>query len=348
MTDSPSTPENIANISELLTLSKSQYRIYDLGRKIDKISKADFSQIELNQRPYPFPSQGHGFIAIAFWQNKSSAPYIWFLKLPLDERGLLNQGARNHFIAIIIEALGADLTIDPTEKQEELLKNNPYHFTPTNYKLAALNSKIKLELKQQPSEYLAECTAYIAGDLGWNSWQNIGVQGVCDYAIRINEGDRSEKLIKALPHIAPEVLMPLCSALENEQLSVDLIDAIISEFTQSKNRPDEIQQNLLRSLASSCQHPHVINFVEKLLEQPGITKDLLIILSGRCWLLWQEPKSLLTYFEVLASKNDQPLFVALFKDLVAIPAIRPIVLQCMRNPDRSESLAKVIGSLFQR
>ncbi len=134
---------HISTISELLALSNCQYRIYDMGRKIDKLSKEQFDKIEMTHLPYPFPSQGHAFLAIAFWQKKSTEPYLWFVKLPLDERGLLNQGARNHFIAIIIEALGADLSVDPTEQQEELLKSNPYHFTPAQYKLATINSLLK-------------------------------------------------------------------------------------------------------------------------------------------------------------------------------------------------------------
>ena len=99
------TSDPISSISALLSLSDSQYRIYDIGRKVDKISKAQFEKIEAAQLPYPYPSQGHALLAIAFWQKQSTSPYLWFVKLPLDERGLLNQGARNHFIAIIIERI---------------------------------------------------------------------------------------------------------------------------------------------------------------------------------------------------------------------------------------------------
>ena len=69
MTDTIST-NNIATLSELLTLSDSQYRIYDIGRLVTKLSKEQFEKVELNQLPYPSPSQGHAFIAIAFWQKK--------------------------------------------------------------------------------------------------------------------------------------------------------------------------------------------------------------------------------------------------------------------------------------
>ena len=348
--------DTIDTISQLLHSSNSQFRLYDIGRKIEKISKETFEKIELNQLPYPSPSQGHACIAIAFWQKQSPQPYLWLLKLPLDERGLLNQGARNHFIAIIVEALGADLTQNVNQKQEELLKSNPYLFTPAQYKLAALNSKLKFELKQAPSEYLSPFVSYISGDDGWDNWQAVGVQGITDFAVRINEATSSKKhselLVRALPYLPSEVLLPLCGALENETFSVDLITALISLFKEKcKLTPNtesnmQLQQHLLRSLASNCQHVHVQALVSALLQQQHVASELLITLSGRCWLSLAHDELLMAFFEHLVAAEDQPLFNSIFKDVVSIPAIRPIVFQCMRAPERSPELSKAIGQLF--
>jgi hypothetical protein len=348
MSQIPSSHTNIATISELLALSNSQYRIYDLGRRVDKISKEQFNKIELNQLPYPYPSQGHAFIAISFWQKQPSQLFLWFVKIPVDERGLLNQGARDHFVAIIVEALGSDLTIDPNDKQEELLKNNPYHFTPTQYKLAALNSKIKLDVKQPHSQYFRLCKQYISGVLGWENWHGIGVQGISDFAARINEAENTPLLIQALPNLATEVLLPLCSALENEKLCVELIDSIINKYFESENKDNciEIQQYLLRALSSSCHHPHVMTFADQLLKSNDLSTAVLITLAGRCWILWQTPELLMRYLECLVQTKNQPLFTAIFKDLVAIPVIRPNIFQCMRAPNRSNELVQAIGSLF--
>jgi len=353
----------IDTISQLLHSSNSQFRLYDIGRKIEKISKEQFEKIELNQIPYPTPSQGHACIAIAFWQKKSPQPYLWLLKLPLDERGLLNQGARNHFIAIIVEALGSDLTQDANKQQEELLKNNPYLFTPAQYKLAALNSKIKFELKQAPSEYLSPFLAYLCKENNWDNWQMVGVQGITDFAVRINENTNNKErysqiLINALPHLPSEVLLPLCGALENEEFPVDLIDALINLLQQKLKLTTEtqlqnetliqIQQHLLRSLACNCHHIHVKTFVDALLEQQSVAPELLITLSGRCWLALTNTKQLMAYFEHLIACEDQALFNSIFKDLVAIPSIRPVVFQCMRAPERSNELSQAIGQLFNQ
>jgi hypothetical protein len=348
--------DTIDTISQLLNLSNSQFRIYDIGRKIEKIPKELFEKIELNQLPYPTPSQGHACIAIAFWQKKSAQPFLWLLKFPLDERGLLNQGARNHFIAIIVEALGADLTQNVDKKQEELLKNNPYLYTPAQYKLAALNSKIKFELKQLPSEYLSPFVNYITGENGWKNWQAVGVQGITDFAVRINEETSNKKnsqlLVNALPYLPNEVLLPLCGALENETFSVDLINVLIKLFKEKcklsvKTEVNiQLQQHLLRSLASNCQHISVKKLICELLQQQHLSSELLITISGRCWLTLDNNEQLMAFFEHLVVSNDQPLFNSIFKDLVSIPAIRPIVFKCMRAPERSTALSKAIGALF--
>lgn len=348
--------DTIDTISQLLHSSNSQFRIYDIGRKIEKIPKELFEKVELNQLPYPTPSQGHACIAIAFWQKQSSQPYLWLIKLPLDERGLLNQGARNHFIAIIVEALGADLTKNVDKEQEERLKDNPYLYTPAQYKLAALNSKIKLELKQQASEFLSPFVTYLTGKNGWDDWQSVGVQGITDFAVRIKEisatKKHSELLVDALPYLPNEVLLPLCGALENEAFSVDLINALIKLFKdQSKlsSKSEEniqLQQHLLRSLASNCQHVHVEKLVSELLQQQHVASELLITLSGRCWLALAHSEQLMAFFEHLVASDDQPLFNSVFKDIVSIPAIRPVVFECMRAPDRSAKLSKAIGQLF--
>ena len=287
----------IPSILELLALSGSQFRLYDIGRKIDKISSDDFDKIEKNQIPYPYPAQGHACIAIAFWQEKTQQSYLWFVKLPLDERGLLNQGARTHFVAIIVEALGSDLSVDPSQQQEELLKNNPYHFTPAQYKLASLNSIINLELKHPASEHYQNCADYFSGKLGWDNWQNIGVQGLADYVSRLSTDNNGDNLINALPHISEQVLTPLCSALENEILSDKIIDALIEKTKEVKNN-QVLRAQLLRALASNCTQAAVEIFIEQLITQQELSTDDFITLAARCWLFFSNQKRLMLFLEL--------------------------------------------------
>jgi hypothetical protein len=346
----------ISTISELLTLSGSQYRVFDIGRKIDKLSKETFTKIEANQIPYPFPSQRHAFIAISFWQKPNSSLYLWFVKLPLDERGLLNLVARDHFIAIIIEALGAELNTSPNEQQEELLKSNPYHFTPPQYKLAYLNSLISVETKNKSSQYFSGALGYLSGDNAWQDWQSVGVQGLNDFAVRLSDKKMQKILVNALPHLPKPVLHPLCSALENVKLPVEVIDVLIARFenlvTDKETNQTTVLSFLLRSLASSFQHPHVVRFINALIEQPSpeasMSEEIAIVITGRCWQVFNNEQQIMIFFELLVDQQELEVFQAIFKDLVAIPALRPLIFQCMRSPKRSQALSKAIGLLFQR
>ena len=74
--------------------------------------------------------------------------------------------------------------------------------------------------------------------------------------------------------------------------------------------------------------------------------ELLITLSGRCWLALASSKQLMAFFEHLIACEDNALFNSIFKDLVTIPVIRPVVFQCMRAPERSHALSQAIGQLF--
>jgi len=337
----------ISSISELLTLSGSQYRIFDVGRKIDKISKETFYKIEHNHVPYPYPIQSHACFAVVFWQKESSQPFIWFIKCPLDEKGLLNLVARDHYIAIIIEALGSNITDTPSDKQEELLKNNPYHFTPAQYKLAALNSMVNAELKREMSQYYALFEQYVSGDMGWDNWHNIGVQGINDFATQISQPNNAKILADSLPKLPEQVLKPLCIALESHTLPLVIINAVL-KLLQNDDTSIDSKHHLLRSLSSTSTHPLVEQYIVSLLTLLNeISINDLILYSGRLWTVLENKQTLLSYFEAVAQKKDIALFVELFKDLVAMPNIRPIVFQVMRAPERSHALALAIGHVMQ-
>ncbi|WP_371372822.1 DUF3549 family protein [Thalassotalea aquiviva] len=340
---------SIATISELLQLSDSSYRIFDLGRTVSKIPKEQFKLIEQAMQPYPFPIQGHAMLAVVFWQKQSLAPYIWFVKMPLDERGLLNQAARNHFIAIILEALGNDLSQDPSAKQEELLKSNPYNFTPSQYKLASLNSIIKRDLKQSASQFYEHAQLYFAGKIGFDSWQGVAIQGISDFAARTEQKDNEAHLIAALDKLPPQVFAPLASALENHKLSYPLIERLLQLGQQElkKAAPDiAYLANILRALSGHADHPKTRDFINLVLNSKLNDLNLFITLCGRCWSAFTHSDMLMIFLEKIAATDDFELFAGIFQDMIAIPQVRPTLLQCLRNEQRSEALSKMIGQLF--
>ena len=272
-------------------------------------------------------------------------PYLWFVKLPLDERGLLNQGARNHFLAIIIEALGSDLSVDPTEKQEELLQSNPYNFTPPQYKLAFLHSELNQALMKPASQFYQHTYEYFCStDTDLSQWHNIGVQGISDLVVKAKSDKAVESAISnSLSSLPNEVLMPLSTAIENIQLSADTLSTIIEYHSVA---PSEVKPYLIRCLASSTNHPFVQEFLVQLMRDKTLSDETIITLAGRCWSALASNDIMSAYLELLAQKDNLALFQAIFKDLVAIPELRQVIFGCMRSSERSPKLATAIGSLF--
>ncbi len=329
----------ISTLGELLDNAHTSWRVYDIGRKIQKLDKSTFAAIENGTQAYPAPLQQHAHIAIEFWQVSGSAsPFIWFLKLPVDEVGKLVLASRDHFAQMVLEAVGTEIS---GEKGEEL-NNNPYVFTPHANKLAAMNARIKVELKQPASSYYEHTALYFSGRIGFDNWQAIAVQGLADFANRLNADNNEAHLIKALPDLPNDVFTPLCAQLEHIQISTALTEQLMHI---ALNNADPIRQiAALRGMASSRAEGIQNQVIDALLTRtPSL--DILMVIAGRMWHNLREPARLYQFMECAA--QEPQVFSGLFADLVGIAALRPHVLGMLRDESRSEALSRAIGQLFK-
>ena len=90
--------QQLETISDFLVMGGFNYRVFDMGRKIQRISNQRFAGIEAQQMPYPFPFQQKAWLGILFWDkknDKTTEPVIWFLNFPIDELGFLKQQSRD-------------------------------------------------------------------------------------------------------------------------------------------------------------------------------------------------------------------------------------------------------------
>lgn len=336
----------ISSLGELLDNAGTTWRVFDMGRRIQKIDKQTFSQIENNQIPYPFPLQQHAFLAIQFWNShETETPYIWFLKMPLDEQSKLVQASRNHFASMVLEALGNQLT--GNDEAQSQLDNNPYVFTPNANKLAAFNAIIKKELKQSASAYYEHVELYFSGKLGFNEWQQLGLQGIADFAMRLTDTNQ-DNLIKALDQLPQPVVNSLAATLEHSAISVALTEALYVQFENAvKQQNSENIINYLRMMSNTSATGILERAVAKLVTTPTLLNlDTVLTLTGRCWHVLEN--HVVALMDYLASEHDQNVFAGIFADLVAIPSLRPHMLAMIRMQNRSEALSRAIGKLFQQ
>lgn len=330
----------ITTLSQFLTTAKTQFQVYELGRRVQHIDMLAFHQIESLVTPYPYPIQGHAQFAIVFW-NESQQHFIWFLKLPLDEQGLLSPASRSQFIEMVLTALGQDPTQPLTDEQQDRLANNPFSFKPSQEKLAVFNALVRKQLGLSASIQYEFAVQYLSGQIAPSEWQHIGLQGLSDVCVRLGELDHEQQLLASFDNSAIEVQIALCQCLEHLHLTEGLANKLYAKFVAA---PPEYQAYYLRALASHTELSQ--QALAHLQQTERLEANELISIAGRNWTVLKQELSRSIYLEALA-RQPQAFFNQIFADIVAIPSLRNHLLGELRNPNRSVQLSQAIGGLFK-
>ncbi|RUO25403.1 hypothetical protein CWE09_01315 [Aliidiomarina minuta] len=345
---------SVDTLTEFLKMGDTHYYIFDLSRLVRRIENEEFAAMEAGMMPFPTPMQQHAWLGIVFWHKaRKDQPYVWFAKFPLDERGLLSHGARQHYLQIIVEALGRDITAQAAPEQEELLKQNPYIFTPPEQKRAAFHAKVGILLEQSASIYYEEAEAYISGHNSSQKWQDLGVQGLHDVASRLSLNPKvAERIATHFEQWPEQFQHALSNVLEHHLMPSGLVSNLNSLLQKDiNNGPGKLSVHLLRSLASAADSKAVQLSVRQLLSKPlpsSLAQDLLIIVAARCWPALQDSKARQLYIERLSDCAPE-LFPHLFADLVGIPQQRPHLLQILRShKEQPESVQQALAQMTQQ
>ncbi|PYE35448.1 uncharacterized protein DUF3549 [Idiomarina fontislapidosi] len=332
--------DKIATIGDFLAAGDTEYQVFDLGRRLSEIPLDTFAAIEHQQQPHPYPLARHAHLAILFRHKKQPQhDYLWFLKFPLDERGLLNVAARDQYLEYVVSALGQQITDALTEEQEEQLKHNPYLFTPSETQRAALHAHISSQRQAAPSQYFDTTAEYLMGK--HDDWQHIGVQGLHDCAARLmNLPQLAEAIAKGYTDYAPTVQRYLCEALEQHLIPAKLRDFFIEQLSHS-----DTTQALyaLRALASVSDDKRLQKRLFEQLEQP-LDANTLTVIGARLWPALQNDAVLGRYLQRIAAL-EQAWFQALFEDAVSLPELRPLVLRKIAQDELSADVKQQLLQL---
>jgi Protein of unknown function (DUF3549) len=342
---------NINTLSEFLLQAGTQYRVFDMGRRVQKISTDVFFDFENAKVPYPYPLQQHAFIAVLFWnKNESDTHYVWFLKLPLDEQGLLVQAARSQFLELVVTALGKSMEQQPNKEQQSALDHNPLIFKPSEQKLAAFTSQSRLAMKLPASQYMAPALDYFNDDTNLAQWQALGFQGIADIATRLEQGNNLAVLCHAIRKLPNQPFCALCCCFENIAIPTKLAELLLEILTRALNDNDSvIAIHALRALSHSKGPGFQQSALEKALASELIKSqlDVVVVIAARYWQVLNSTAAAVSYLEaVVGVTPDQDIFNQLFGDLVTIPLTRTHFLNALRYPTRSEKLAKAIANLI--
>ncbi|MGS2720283.1 DUF3549 family protein [Paraglaciecola aestuariivivens] len=341
----------INTISEFLLQAGTDYRVFDMARGIRPLSSQTFLDIENGSQAAPFPRQQHAWFGILFFNKQLSKElYIWFVKLPLDEQGLVMNAGRQQFLHIVVEALGKSL--DKQDNPNNQLPENPFTFVPSQQQLASFNSICRTTLATPLSEHLDLAKQYICTPT-MQDWRLVPMQGIADFCALITEttdntqAKLKQQLMQQFLHLAPQVQEAICSALENHQVDEPLSLVLINWYQTTPNDP-QIMQAVLRALCQSQAKTEVKNLLHTLLENANQTQfqePLVMLIAARHWQYLLDKTFLVSYLDLLA-KQEFGLFSGLFSDLVQIPSLRETMLGMLRWPDKSPQLTQAIGQLF--
>lgn len=333
----------INTISEFLLHAGTDYRVFDMARAIRPVSSQVFLEIENALQPAPFPKQQHAWFGVLFFNKQlSNEQYIWFVKLPLDEQGLIISAGRQQFLEIVVKALGQQL--DNKNNPNNQLPDNPFTFVPTQQQLADFNSICRVELDLPLSEHFSTATHYL-NNPSENDWHNVPLQGIADFTASITQGSLGNLYIKQFSKLAPEIQHALCASLENHPHCHEISGLLIDWYRQQPTDEKRLQ-SVLRGLCQSQDHSAVKYFLKSILvsDQKHVNSVLMLI-AARHWLHLTDSDILKPYIELLAN-SDIDTFTGLYSDLVQIPAIRQTMLSVLRWPEKSSSLTQAIGQLF--
>ncbi|MEW9797649.1 DUF3549 family protein [Alteromonas sp. CYL-A6] len=340
---------SIDSISEFLLTAGTEYRVFDMGRGIYPVPAQTFLEIENAASLPPHPRQQHAWYGLVFWNKQSSSQhYIWFIKLPLDEQGLVVSAARNHFLQIIVDALGSMLQPgeeDADHKRE--LPDNPYSFVPPQGQLAQFNALVRKHLGQPQVQGVSDVVAYIKAP-ALHQWETLPVQAIHDVAVRLDEDNAvTMSVVTNFGHFAPDFQNALMTASENTTLP----DALCALYLNKLDDPLTVSLDALRGLTSRAASASLRHALGQLLSRPdALSLDTLSVIAGRHFVQFDDALTL-QFLECTARADadlgyNGALFAGLFSDLVQIPALRAMVLATLRSPDRSQTLAAAIGKLF--
>jgi hypothetical protein len=342
----------VNTITDFVKSLEAELRVFDMGRRLYRVSNNLFQKFENFQIPYPTPLQRHAWLGFVIWWNENKEePLIWFLKLPLDEQGMIIPASRDDFIQRVMKAIQNRLA-NPDSKDQSILNESELAFTPNQERMASFHAKTSHFLGKTTSSFYEPAVSYLKKEQDLNAWETLGLQGLADVCGRLDEMNHSELLSSALPWLPDAPKCQILALIENEEPNTELSLSIL-ELLRKELASDTPNQALittaLRALSGSKSAQPRQELIIKILNTPLLGDDLEIIATivGRCWKDLENPELCHQLFEQVAKQpGGEQIFIQFFLDLVAIPGVRPWLMTTIRRTDRSEALSRCIGQLF--
>lgn len=340
------------SLIDLLRQSGSQLRIFDMGRRISKLSADEFHKVEMGQIRYPAPYLHHAWVALLMWNPKlKDQNVVWFLKLPLDEQGHLVSAARDDLYQRLLQNASNLLQADKAEEVRDALKDNPFSFTPDAEKMAIFHANASLVMSNPASQYYEFAQQYARAEAPLENWPSLGYQGLADLVIRQDSGNNAEALAQRLTEMPAEPYEAICTALENVAPDHRIFSAIEKRLHTSLTTADTSSDHIAAQVRA-ISNGRNLSSVQALLcdvlnSKFALEAEVIAAIATRCSHALDSEAVMALFLEQLAvGKAGQAGFSRILADLMFTPELRIRALAAFRNPERSDALSEAIGEMF--
>ncbi len=332
---------NAPSLTGFLASAEANFQVFDLGLYLRKLPSSILSNLD-NGQPYPTPHLGHAWLALFIWkQDGTEQNSLWFLKLPLDEQGILSTAVHSDLVSRMYRAQKA---ID-TKERERLLTEHPYQFTPDHEKMAALHAVATDLLALPASEYLENAQNYYLQNDSTTPWQGIGLQGIADLVCRLN-AQQVMPLSDALPNLADEPLMALLRQCEHSPLPSSLVKAI-ANIAANPNQSEDVYIACLRACAQSSSAMLLEASIHNRLASNQFSTEFLLTIITRYTHLLKNDQFAVNVLDKLAKQVDNDGFERVITNLAMQSHMAGIVLKTLASPHLTEALANALSILIK-
>ena len=342
--------EQLLGLRALIEQANLSFRAFEVGRFVKPLSNSNWNSFELGELTWPYPVQQHACFAVVGLNETLDESIIWPLKLPLDEQGKLNLGARDQLVHTLISRASDNakaLAEGKTDELKSAADDIAQAVSLPLIKQAKLNSLIRLAAHAPCAEGFEDAKQWFSNMS--EPWQSLSVQAVADVCVRIDQQGIASGLAKQINSIDLSPLETIAELTEGESLkpvlNTALMEKLQSELT-SDNRPNTTAA-LLRMLSGTDRAEDAV--LNTLNSAHGLSPECISVISGRAWQTLMNPTICHRFLENLAMLDNGQSFTPVMHQLLYIESLRPFILGAFHQSHlHSNALTQAIQSLLGR
>lgn len=335
-------------LNALIAEARFKLRWFDLGRRLQPVSRTTAEAFEEGRVPWPHPYLQHAWAGLLLWPEEGGEAIVWFLRLPLDEQGKLQLPVRDRLLHLLSQKLDKSAPSESAAQLHAALEESGLQFSPSPERQASFHARAALLMKRPASTHFDAALAYCREPQSLR-WDQLGIQGIADLAARW-EAERN-LLLKRIGELAPPVFISLCQCLENEAIDHQLAEKIIrrARIALSQTPADcAVVAAAVRGISHSPATGLRREFLLELLRDAdaGANAEVIAAIGSRCPQDLERGEIAAPWLAALAGHQKQETFNLLLTDLMYLPPVRSALLAALRDPSRPEALARAFGSFL--